>query len=599
VANNIIANFRARVLSYPNSIFEAGPCLDATLEELNAVGLLDDASLIVTPNAYNEGVLYDVIPNTPLGDMDVVRATTATRVNSSGLIEVVPRNLITYSNDFTNAAWIKTSGASITANSVIAPNGTMTADTLNVAVATYSGIYQNLGSLSGQNTISIYAKKGTKDFLYFINLQGSTTAVWFNISNGTLGTVSSGYTATITDVGNSWYRCTLSQSVSATSYFQLGLSDSDGSVTPTSTGTAYIWGAQLEAFSTATEYFPTTTRLNIPRIDYTNGSCPSLLVEPQRTNLYFPSIPSSSGGGTYTLNDAISPDGTQNASSFVPSGFGVVYSNSISTTVQTYTFSVYLKGTVNGQKVGLGDNGNILNNFTITTSWQRYTFTFTGSVQNTPFYLLSGNYFSPAENNKFYIYGAQLEVGSYATSLIPTQASSVTRNADVISKTGISSLIDSQQGVLFMNIKALSDNYDSQSSFIGLTSGTFADTIQLYYTSTRLGGLFRSNFNSSDVFVISSTINTFNKVALRWVGTTFSVFANGVLIGTRTLTQLPINKLNTFITNDGNGGSPFSGNIDSIQIYKTPLTDEQLTLLTGDLYDSYSEMANSLNYILE
>jgi hypothetical protein len=49
------------------------------------MSLLNSASLVVTPNAYKEGTLYSVIPNTTLGDMTVVRATTATRVNSAGL----------------------------------------------------------------------------------------------------------------------------------------------------------------------------------------------------------------------------------------------------------------------------------------------------------------------------------------------------------------------------------------------------------------------------------------------------------------------------------------------------------------------------------
>jgi hypothetical protein len=91
------------------------------------MALLNSASLVVTPNGYKAGTLYSVIPNTTLGDMTVVRATTATRVNSAGLIESVannvPRldylnascpslllepqrtNLQVYSEDFSNPAW--------------------------------------------------------------------------------------------------------------------------------------------------------------------------------------------------------------------------------------------------------------------------------------------------------------------------------------------------------------------------------------------------------------------------------------------------------------------------------------------------------------
>jgi hypothetical protein len=93
VAANIVANFRARVAA-DNGIFEAAPYLDVTLDELNAIGLLDKASLITTPNAYKESKLYSVVPSDGAGDMTVVRATTATRVNENGLIETVPKNLV-------------------------------------------------------------------------------------------------------------------------------------------------------------------------------------------------------------------------------------------------------------------------------------------------------------------------------------------------------------------------------------------------------------------------------------------------------------------------------------------------------------------------
>ena len=58
------------------------------------MSLLTEASLIVTPNAYNVNKLYSVIPNTTLGDMDVSRGSSATRVNSGGLIEIARTNLV-------------------------------------------------------------------------------------------------------------------------------------------------------------------------------------------------------------------------------------------------------------------------------------------------------------------------------------------------------------------------------------------------------------------------------------------------------------------------------------------------------------------------
>jgi len=83
---------------------------------------------------------------------------------------------------------------------------------------------------------------------------------WFNLDTGTLGSVSAGYTATITPYGNGWFRCTIYRNSGGTpGYFQIGLSDADGFSTPTSTGTAYIWGAQCEVGTYATSYIPTTS----------------------------------------------------------------------------------------------------------------------------------------------------------------------------------------------------------------------------------------------------------------------------------------------------------------------------------------------------
>jgi len=99
------------------------------------MSLLDKASLIVTPNAYKESKLYSVVPSSGAGDMDVVRATTATRVNSAGLIEVVPYNLLSYSEQFDNAYWQKDSGVTVNSNVVNAPNGSLTADRINFSTS--------------------------------------------------------------------------------------------------------------------------------------------------------------------------------------------------------------------------------------------------------------------------------------------------------------------------------------------------------------------------------------------------------------------------------------------------------------------------------
>ena len=184
------------------------------------MSLLTEASLIVTPNAYNVGKLYSVIPNTTLGDMDVVRATSATRVNSAGLIESVainvPRldypplggcpsilvepartNNVLYSEQFDNGLWNK-SNVTVTPNTTISPDGTTTAD--NVNITTTNGFLRRT-SLTFANstsyTISIFVKKsattGTKNFrFYYTNGVNSGLACTVDLTNITATTTTNG-----------------------------------------------------------------------------------------------------------------------------------------------------------------------------------------------------------------------------------------------------------------------------------------------------------------------------------------------------------------------------------------------------------------------
>jgi len=639
VANNIIANFRARVLSYPNSIFEAGPCLDATLEELNAVGLLDNASLIVTPNAYNEGVLYDVIPNTTLGDMDVVRATTATRVNSAGLIEVVPRNLSEYSEIFSNSYWLKT-GSTITDNATVAPNGTTTADKLveNSANSTHR-ILINAGISviqSSQYTISVYAKKAERDVIQIVNNQ--LAGAYFNLTNGAITNVSAGITASVETLSNGWYRCVISFSaVTTTERILVYLTDGTN-ITYTGNGTsgAFIWGAQLENFATATEYFPTTTRLNIPRIDYTNGSCPSLLVEPQRTNLVLRSEEFTNvnweKGTPITLvsntTETTSPQGINNATKATANGTGLIHIRQavFGGTTSPTTNSIFVKK-ANNRYVGFRNAGSVtvahdvfdfdtetwtnntgstLSFDRLTNGWYRLKSSRTNAFPNTYISVTIPNNTSGAElttvsNLTLYLWGGQSELNVlYATSYIPTVASTVTRNADVISKTGISSLIGQTEGTMFCDFRV--NSLATFGTILSVNSNSTSNYI--YATVDSSGQLKVEVFNGAVQTQLFSTVTVGNryKLAFGYKTNDFVLYINGVLIGTDTVgttfSGTTLSRADFDITVPTTF-SLSSLSINSAQLYKTRLTDEQLTLLTGDLYDSYAEMANSLNYILE
>ena len=180
------------------------------------------------------------------------------------LVEEARTNLLLRSEEFDNAYW-SPSGSSITANNTTAPNGTITADLLIENSASSTHLVSVGGKmLSGTTyTYSVYAKAAGRDWL--IMSPGSTWGYgWFNINNGTLGTLVDGGsnpTAAINAVGNGWYRCSITLTAVANAGIQFLMVPSNGLVTYTGNGTSgiYLWGAQLEAGAFPTSYIPTTT----------------------------------------------------------------------------------------------------------------------------------------------------------------------------------------------------------------------------------------------------------------------------------------------------------------------------------------------------
>jgi hypothetical protein len=531
------------------------------------MSLLDTASLIVTPNGYKEGKLYSVIPSDGSGDLSVTRATTATRVNSAGLVELVPYNLVGYSEQFDNAYWTKGNGT-ITANATTSPSGITDADKFAEDSSTDAHYFGNdtATATSGQSvTFTIFAKQSERSWIAIRLYSGFGSIFgYYNIANGTLGTIGAGGVGNIEDYGNGWYRCSLTITMVSNSVCLPYVFSSTGNGTITFTGTTgsgvFVWGAQLVEGSTALPYQKTETRLNIPRLDYSNGTCPSLLVEPQRTNLVtwsssFDNAAWIKLNGSVTANATTSPDGTTNADSFIPnttSGFHALRSNNFNQS-STTSHSWFLKA--NGySKIAVRESDLPVGNYAsfdlstgtlISTSqsgiienvgngWYRCTLvdTNTGANAQTSIFVLPDSYttgsplisWSGDGIKGVYAYGAQAELGSYPTSYIPTTSASVTRNADVISKTGISSFFGTNQGTFFCDFVAPSiDALEAQYIF-DVTDGVNVATNRLAFYKLSTGD-YKLYTNAETSVTIN--LNTRNKVAIVWNGTNVKVYANG------------------------------------------------------------------------
>jgi hypothetical protein len=569
------------------------------------MSLLDTASLIVTPNGYKEGKLYSVIPSDGSGDMSVVRATTATRVNSAGLVELVPYNLLGYSEDFTNASWLK--GAStITGNTTTSPNGTLTADTFsgNGASDLHIVLWQT-DVIGVGNTISVYAKKNTNDFLQIYTDFVNTDFANFNLANGTTGSVgSSVISSAIESVGNGWYRCSFVVGSASSKYvnFCLVTSSTAGRAETNSLSTSvFLWGAQLNE-GTLLPYQKTETRLNIPRLDYSNGTCPSLLVEPQRTNVVLNSENFSNASWsnqeiTIVSNSDVAPNGTTSADKLIPTAVSSAHQLTTGNIISSSqcSFGVYAKSagyttiTILDQAIASNGASFNLSNGTATTigtatatitdvgnGWYRCSVvaTTTGMRIYVP---NSASNFVGDGTSGVLLWGAQLEAGSYATSYIPTTSASVTRNADVISKTGISSLIGQTEGTLFVDLE---DFIELDIPCLTIDNGTNDNRIVLYREfGTGYLGLFLAA-SGTIVTALSTTSASDGKIAIAYTGTTFVMYRNGVQI-VSTTSAIPSSM--SAVRFNGRATNDFytTRKIKSFALWKTRLTNTQLATLTS------------------
>jgi hypothetical protein len=558
--------------------------------------LLSEASFLVTPNGYKEDKLYAAIPTNGNGDMTFTRATTATRVNEAGLVELVPYNLLLRSQEFDNASFVKNL-SSVSANTTTAPDGTLTADTWtgNGASGTHY-IAQTVSATSGvAYTQSVFAKKGTNKFLQIVGSASiyATGFVFanFDLENGVVGSLGAGTTSTITDFGNGWYRCTMTATATATASgngFLLWLITSAGSArveTNSLATSVHLWGAQLVEGSSALTYQKTVDRLDIPRIDYTGGGCPSILLEPQRTNLVTYSNDTTNASWNKFFNSnalispsVISPDGSLNTNvlSFDGTTNGQLSKNVSGLTIGvSYTLSFYSKTRTGSSDLAYKILG--MTNFPLlsNTSWVRNTLTFTATATSHIFLIFSN------QVGSIELFGFQLEAGAYPTSYIPTTSGSVTRLVDSCHLLN-HSLFTDYPFTVYANSKI-----DAVGNPIFSLNNTSSSTYYLSFTfanSTQVGLLRRDlSIIDSDFYNFSYSAGDTIKVAVAFISpTAYKLYINGAPIANVTSgASIPFNHnditLGQFrITSD----TGIRNSINEFMVFNEALENSELQTLT-------------------
>jgi hypothetical protein len=203
------------------------------------------------------------------------------------LIEEQRTNLLLQSAAFDNASWTKTN-ATVTANNVNAPDGATTAEMITDSAdgaATSHSVNQSINFTSGTAyTLSVFAKQGTlagSVLLFPSAAFTSNITARFDLSAGTVAATDAGVAATISAVGNGWYRCTATATATATAAGLLQIRTATAASSfyqGAGAGAIYIWGAQLEAGSSARTYIPTTTASATRAVDSAQFTIPSGVV---------------------------------------------------------------------------------------------------------------------------------------------------------------------------------------------------------------------------------------------------------------------------------------------------------------------------------
>jgi hypothetical protein len=484
------------------------------------------------------------------------RGSQATLFDSAGTLVYAKHNLLTYSEDFANAAWTKSTG-SITSNTVVAPDGTLTGDKFipdNGASGAY--VAQGFTSVSGTTyTYTVYAKSSELTSFRILaesGIFGSNQTGNYDLSTGMATVISGTPTVSMTPVGNGWYRCVLTAAATAaaTGAFQQRFPNAgDG------TSGLFFWGAQLNlagmeggVTSSLATYYPTTTAAYYaPRFDYNPSTLAAqgLLIEEQRTNsirnntMQGAVVPSTaptnwslaaSGTGTFTVVGT----GTENGITYIEiqladtaaAQSSILFEATtqvVAADTQTWTNSFYFRRVSGGTTVtyenrivfrtaagaGVTTQNVVFSPSTSSISTQRYSNTFTAA--NATIARVTGQIAlttSGADTFTFRIGLPQLEQGAFATSVIPTTTTALTRNADVASMTGtnFSSWYNASEGTLYVDAARGAD-VDSTIATIAV-GATTADRIQIHSaTASEYRVTYRTGNVEQAALVMSSSTN--------------------------------------------------------------------------------------------
>lgn len=349
---------------------------------------------------------------------------------------------------------------------------------------------------------------------------------------------------------------------------------------------------------------------NVPRLDWLNSNCPSLLLEPQRTNLFqrseeFENSYWTKARASITANQIIAPNGELTADQFFDStdtNSHLVYRSMSITNGVEYSFSCFMKkGTLskgflafnsaNAQTVvfdlengivesqGANIDSSKIENYG--NDWFKCSFTHTST--STTFLYRIGTYnggitYTGTGTDYIYIWGAQLEQASYPTSYIKTEASTVTRLKDECLNGGDSDLFDISEGTFFVDANNFGTPLNDY-SMITLSDGS-NNYVRFLYESSRIRTTVYNGTTQQDYFITGVNDNERNKVAITFKKNEFKTYLNGVLKDTDTSGVVPTGFDRINFADQSGTSRHFEGKVYDTRVYDRVLTEAEAIELT-------------------
>ena len=539
-------------------------------------------------------------------EFDFSRASNGTYVDRDGLLKTAELyNKLSYSEDFTQAYWTKSLGI-ITQSEINSPTGSINTNlfTKTSAVNTVSRITRSSPySTTGNHTFSVYIKQNVgNEVLFRFDSNGNSANATFLFDTKTI-TLSGAniIDSSVLELSNGWFKIVLTANILSTSW---GLDIVNLYSNPTN-DSVYIFGAQLVLGTEPLDYQYTNGLQGLPRISFEDG-VGHLLLEPQRSNLL---LQSNSFDTTWSVSNSSVTSGqsgiygSNNAwllSTAIPTGY---LAQSISVN-SVKTFSIYAKAgntdglvlrllggsnpyvffsLTDGSYQGAGGIADLVsyNSTSIGNGW--YRFEITTAIACTFVRVYCSDSSGEFASGSIYIQHAQLESGSYPTSIIETTTSQVTRTADVANNCGTEQDFNSEEGVLYAEIQKLVENNDLSSfDIISINDNSSNNMIAIgfdneddVYARIRVGGV--------NIFTENSTFIGTNKakLALKYKSGDIAVWLNGVEIVTNAsgFTFSP-NTLSNLSFDYGTSGENFYGKVRNLQVFTEALSDAELQQLT-------------------